>query len=86
MKAYNVNEVACVEIKITKSAVKTIKHLDVHTRERILSGIHKLPAGDIKRLQGYSNYYRLRIGDFRIIYTVEAIAAVLPRGEAYKHI
>lgn len=79
-----------MEIKITKSAVKDIKRLDAQTRNRILKGINKLPDGDVKRLQGYSNYYRLRVGDFRVIYIWEdniiTIAAVLPRGEAYKRI
>jgi len=79
-----------MRIQITKTAIKSIKRLDTPTRERILNGINKLPLGDIKRLQGYSNYYRLRIGDFRVIYSSEndtiVIMDVLPRGEAYKHI
>lgn len=79
-----------MEIKVTKTAIKDIKKLDTQTRDRILKGIYKLPLGDVKRLQGYTNYYRLRIGDFRIIYSVSdetiIISAVLPRGEAYKHI
>ena len=57
-----------MEIQITKIAVKDLKKLDKTTRERIISGIYKLPIGDIKRLNGYVNYYRLRIGDFRIIF------------------
>lgn len=79
-----------MEFQITKAAIKSLKRLDARTRDRILSGIYKLPDGDIKRLQGYTSYYRLRIGDFRIIYTCKAniitVAAVLPRGEVYKHI
>lgn len=79
-----------MKIQITKTAIKSIKRLDTPTRERILNAINKLPLGDIKRLQGYSNYYRLRIGDFRVIYSSEndtiTISDVLPRGEAYKHI
>lgn len=79
-----------MEIQITKTAIKDIKKLDTTTRDRILKGIYKLPLGDVKRLQGYINYYRLRIGDFRVIYSVSGetiiVSAVLPRGEAYKHI
>lgn len=79
-----------MEIKITKTAVKNIKKLDTITKERILNGIYKLPLGDIKRLQGYNNYYRLRISDFRVIYSISentiTILSVLPRGEVYKHI
>lgn len=79
-----------MEILISKTAVKNIKKLDVPTRERVLNGIYKLPFGDVKRLQGYNNYFRLRIGDFRVIYTISentiTVMAVLPRGEVYKHI
>ena len=79
-----------MEILITKTAVKNIRKLDALTRERILNGINKLPFGDVKRLQGFDNYYRLRIGDFRIIFSPDGnnitVLAVLPRGEAYKHI
>lgn len=79
-----------MEILITKTAYKNIKKLDVPTKERITKGIHNLPLGDVKRLQGYNNYYRLRVGDFRILYSLEnetiTILAVLPRGEAYKNI
>lgn len=79
-----------MQIQITKTAVKDIKKLDKPTRDRILKGIYELPNGDVKRLQGYMNYYRLRIGDFRIIYCREyetiVVSAVLPRGEAYKHL
>lgn len=78
-----------MEIQITKAAVKDIKKLDVPTRNRVLKGIYKLPLGDVKRLQGYEDYYRLRIGDLRIVYSLDGnkiiISAVLPRGEAYKH-
>lgn len=79
-----------MEILITKTAVKNIKKLDTPTRDRILNGIYKLPFGDVKRLQGYSNYYRLRIGDFRVIYSLNSekitVLAVLPRGDVYKNI
>ena len=68
----------------TKEARKSIKSLDI----RVKDGIEKIPFGDIKKLQGYSNLYWLRIGDYRVIYQMEhdtiIIDAVLPRGEAYK--
>lgn len=74
----------------TKSAKKNIKSLDDHIKDRIKIGIEKIPLGDIKKLQGYSNLYRLRIGDYRVIYQVQdemiIIDAVLPRGEAYKRL
>ncbi len=76
------------EIIYTKKARKGIKSLDIRVKDRVKDGIEKIPLGDIKKLQGYSNLYRLRIGDYRIIYQMEhdtiIIDAVLPRGEAYK--
>ncbi|MDD3138650.1 MAG: type II toxin-antitoxin system RelE/ParE family toxin [Lachnospiraceae bacterium] len=74
----------------TKQAVKNIKNLDGTIKNRIKEGIEKIPFGDIKKLQGYNNLYRLRIGSYRVIYEVVAdniiIDAVLPRGEAYKRL
>ena len=57
-----------VDLQITKTAIKSIKRLDKPMRDRILAGIKKLPLGDVKKLQGYDYFYRLRIGDYRIIY------------------
>lgn len=72
----------------TKKAMKNIKSLDVRVKERVKEGIEKIPFGDIKKLQGYSNVYRLRIGDYRVIYEIQdeniIIDAILPRGGAYK--
>lgn len=76
------------DIIYTKKARKNIKSLDIRVKDRIKAGIEKIPFGDIKKLQGYSNLYRLRIGDYRVIYQMEndtiIIDAVLSRGEAYK--
>lgn len=72
----------------TKRAMKNIKSLDSRVKDRVKDGIKKIPFGDIKKLQGYSNLYRLRVGDYRVIYEIWdegiVIDAVLPRGEAYK--
>ena len=72
----------------SKQAKKSIEKLDVPTKSRIKKGIEKLPSGDIKRLKGYTNLYRLTIGGWRILFTMVAneilIEDVLPRGDAYK--
>lgn len=54
----------------TKRAMKNIKALDSRVKDRVREGIEKIPFGDIKKLQGYSNLYRLRVGDYRVIYEV----------------
>ena len=77
-----------MRIVITKLAQKQIKALDGKTKERIKNAILELPMGDVNKLKGYETKYRLRVGDYRVIYDQTAndveIRAVLPRGEAYK--
>ena len=79
-----------MRITYSKSAVKHIKSMDGRTKERIRSAIQKLPFGDIKKLAGYTNLYRLRIGDYRVLFSNYHeeiyIEDVLPRGEAYKRL
>ena len=43
--------------------------MDKGTRNRIIVAINRIPVGDIKRLRGYGNNVRLRVGDYRILYT-----------------
>ena len=77
-----------MNITYAKQATKALMRLDVSTRQRIRQGIEKLPEGDVKRLKGYTDLYRLRIGDWRILFTMIAsnisVEDVLPRGDAYK--
>lgn len=56
------------KINISKNALKFINKQDNYQRKRILSAIYGLPKGDVKKLNGYE-YYRLRVGDFRVIFT-----------------
>lgn len=56
-----------------------------------MNAIHKLPnAGDIKPLEGHINEYRLRIGSFRVIYSIDhnvliiRILDIVNRGDIYK--
>ncbi len=60
------------EIKIDKRALKFIKKQDTEQRRRIFSAIARLPfEGDIIRLEGSKGLFRLRVGDYRIIYSVD---------------
>ena len=78
------------KIMIEKPAQKFIKRLDKVDKERILRAIAKLPDGDTKALQGHKGYYCLRVGSYRIIYTIhngEYIICIVDagnRGEIYK--
>ena len=64
------------EVFLTNRAEKGIKSLDeIKLRRRIEEAIDALnhtyfpKRYDIKKLKGVKNTYRLRIGDYRIIYT-----------------
>lgn len=58
-------------IELVKDVEKFIKKQDKHTQKRIILAIKKLPQGDVKKLKGYIDYYRMRVGDLRIIFKKE---------------
>lgn len=62
------------KIIIKKKAKKFIDKLPKNERARIAAEIERLPNGeDIKKLKGEKNkgLLRLRVGDYRIIYSVD---------------
>ncbi len=73
-----------------KNAAKHISSLDKPTKQRIKKAIEALPSGDVKKLQGYKTDYRLRVGNLRVLFSIETdtiiIKDVLPRGQAYKRL
>ena len=79
------------KIVTKKKAKKFIDKLPKNERLRIAKAIQALPNGeDIKKLKGYTDLLRLRVGDYRIIYTVnhsELVVIVVDagnRGQIYK--
>ena len=59
-------------IVVKKPAQKFIEKLPLNERRRIVEAIEKLPGGeDIKPLKGHPGMLRLRVGNYRIIYTVD---------------
>lgn len=79
---------------VERQAEKTLRRLP----KEILSRVDQLllsladeprPAG-CKKLRGYENLYRLRAGDWRLIYAIEdedlvvLVIEIAPRGEAYR--
>lgn len=60
---------------LTDAAIKELKSLDKLAQKRITSALDRLlffpPTGDIKKLQGYTDSYRLRTGNYRIIFHVD---------------
>lgn len=60
------------QIKIEKDAQKFLKKLPRPDETRVLKAIAKLPdEGDRNQMKGHPGFFRLRVGDYRIIYTVD---------------
>ncbi|EBK2059941.1 type II toxin-antitoxin system RelE/ParE family toxin [Salmonella enterica subsp. enterica] len=83
-------------IEFYKEALKYLQRLDKPSRIRIVQHLEILsenpfhPELDIKRMRGTSEEYRLRVGSFRIIYTIEDKQLIIhvlkigSRGDVYK--
>lgn len=79
------------QIVIDKPALKFLQKQPQDQRERLLKAIYKLPeTGDIKPMSGHENLYRLRVGTYRVIYTIEnniltvRVLTIGNRGDVYK--
>ncbi|MFJ2368251.1 type II toxin-antitoxin system RelE/ParE family toxin [Microbacterium sp. NPDC087665] len=61
-------------VELTSAAAKEIRKLDPSIRRRILYGISALerdprPPG-VRKLAGFGDAWRIRIGDYRVLYEV----------------
>jgi mRNA interferase RelE/StbE len=74
---------------IAPAATKALRKLPRNERERILTAIERLPAGDVRSLKGRQGEWRLPIGDWRALIRLDlgarviVVAAIKPRGRAY---
>ena len=84
------------QVIIHRKAERVLKRLDGDMLERIRQAIRGLaseprPIG-YKKLIGYENPYRVRVGDWRIIYAIEdkqvvvLVLGIAPRGGAYRNL
>ena len=78
-----------MNVTYSRASVKVINSMDKSTKQRIKAGIEKIPKGDIKPLKGSSGTYRLRVGDWRILFSypeddIILIEKIGPRGDVYK--
>ena len=78
-------------IVLMKPAQKFIERQERSHQERLLTAIYKLPhEGDIKPLTGQTNVYRLRIGNYRVIFSIQnellivEVMTIGNRGDIYK--
>ena len=61
-------------VEFTTAAAREVRKLDPHVRRRILADIAGLeidprPHG-VKKLSGYENAWRIRIGEYRVLYEI----------------
>ncbi len=77
----------------TARARRDFKRLDAPVQRRIADALDRLvgdpPIGDVVRLAGAADEWRLRVGDWRVRFTREStgtvyVLRVLPRGRAYR--
>lgn len=80
-----------MQILYSKTAVKAINRMDAKLKTRIREAIEAIPAGDIKPMQGMENIYRLRVGQYRVLYTwqddcmqILLVLDIGSRGDIYK--
>ena len=72
-----------MDIQYAKAAVKVINGMDRVTKQRIRNAIEKIPLGDVMPLKGSNGSFRLRVGDWRIIfsYPVDGLILIEKRSE-----
>ncbi len=63
------------QIEFSKKAQKQFTALPKSTKERLIPKINSLSENprpvDCKKLKGVKDLYRLRVGDYRVIYAIE---------------
>ena len=80
-------------VEYSREAARTLSRIDAATSKRIRAKMQQLAtdpaslAANVKALKGGAGLRRLRVGDWRVIYTetlvVVAVHNVGPRGSAY---
>ena len=80
-----------MKVSVLKKAQKDLKKIDVSVVKVILLAINSLKdfpnISNIKKLKNHKPIYRKRVGDFRILFDVDAdiiyVGRILHRKEAY---
>ena len=70
------------QVEFKPKAIKDLQKLPLNIQERIISKIEVMQndlQGDIKRLTNFTPEYRLRVGDYRVLFEVEQQAIVIYR-------
>ncbi len=81
-----------MKINIRKSAIRDLRKIDSQNKQKIHSRILQLVKfpniSNIKKLTNFEPAYRLRIGDYRVLFDVSddtiEIGRILHRKDSYK--
>jgi mRNA interferase RelE/StbE len=80
-------------VVLTASAQRDLRRLDRPVATRILDALSRLAdtgQGNVTRLRGVSEEWRLRVGDWRVRFRYDhsarmlEVLRILPRGQAYR--
>ena len=79
-------------VDLKPRAIKDLKHLQKQDASRIADALERLQSnltGDVKKLTNFTPEYRLRVGQFRILFEIEnetriIVYRVVNRREAYR--
>ncbi|MEY3867183.1 MAG: hypothetical protein RLZZ338_1074 [Cyanobacteriota bacterium] len=70
------------QIEFKPKAIKDLQSLPVEVQSRVLTKIELMQnnlTGDVKRLTNYAPEYRLRVGDYRVLFEIEEDILVIYR-------
>jgi len=80
------------KVLIERKALKQIESLTKDTRPRVTEALQELENGfssrlDIKKLKGTKNHYRVRVGEYRVLFMLDAqviyVYDISHRGNVY---
>jgi mRNA interferase RelE/StbE len=81
------------EILYSRDALKTLRKMPANIAALIVAKIEQYAtspvslANNVIQMKGYEGYFRMRVGDWRVIFTEDArvisIIRIAPRGGAY---
>jgi len=78
-----------MNVELAPKAAKYLQGMSEPGKSRIIRALEKLPEGNVVALQGAKGLFRLRVGDWRIVFSYPAQDIILveqigPRGGIYK--
>jgi mRNA interferase RelE/StbE len=82
------------QLRLEKRATRALEKISEPVKSRVINALEEMArdpfSGDIKALQGeWKGFYRRRVGDFRIIYSVDSdikivnVESIVNRKDAY---